>query len=377
MRRTYSRCSPLDKNYPVRSAVTGTRPRGRLTRTGGIGILRRSVLPALLLLAAALPALALAQPPAIGVIAKPFGEIALHPAREAPAQVLSVNEARLAAEISARVIEIAAEVGQVLGKDALVARLDCADHELARERARGASAAARARAQLSEQQLARARELERQGFFSREALAQRETELSVLRAEAVQAGAGLASAERTVVKCVVRAPFAAIVRQRLASVGDLAAPGTPLVALIDTGRIEVAAQVQLRDAATLPQAGALHFAVESITHELRLVRVSPAVSREARTVEVRLALKKPAAAAPGLEGRLIWRDPRAHLPAAAIVRRGAALGVFVLQDGVARFVPLPGAQEGRPAAAALAPEARVVIEGQLALRDGERPGAAQ
>lgn len=376
MHQTYSKCSRLDKIFRPLGEPFETRPAARLTRGAGVGILRRSVLRALFI-AAALPALALAQSPSSGVIAKPFREIALHPEREAPAQVLSVNEARVAAEIGAPVLEIPAEVGQVLGKGALVARLDCTDHELARERAKAAHAAARSRVQLSEQQLARARELEKQGFFSKEALAQRETELSVLRADAAQAEASLATAERTVAKCVVRAPYRAIVKQRFASVGDLAAPGTPLVALIDAGRIEVAAQVQLRDAATLSKARALHFVVEGATHELRLVRVSPAVSREARTVEARLALKTPAAAAPGLEGRLIWRDPRAHLPAAAIVRRGGALGAFVLEGGVARFVPVPEAQEGRPAAAALAPGASVVIEGQLALREGDRPGAVK
>jgi RND family efflux transporter MFP subunit len=330
-----------------------------------------------LLLAATLSPLAFAQPPATGVLARPFAEIALHPVREAPAQVLSLNEARLAAEIAGRVLEIRAEVGQVLPRGALVARLDCADHELALERAAAAAAAARSRVLLAGQQLARGRELEQQGFFSREALAQRETELSVLHADAAQTDAARASAALAVGKCELRAPFVAIVRQRLAAVGDLAAPGAALVAVSDASRIEVAAQVQLRDADTLVRAGALHFVADGAQHEVRLLRVSPAVSREARTVEVRLALQRPATAMPGLDGRLRWRDPRPHLPAAALVRRGEALGVFVLQDGTARFVTIAGAQEGRPAAAELAPQARVVVAGQRALRDGERPGAAQ
>jgi hypothetical protein len=55
-----------------------------------------------------------------------------------------------------------------------------------------------------------------------------------------------------------------------------------------------------------------------------------------------------------------------------VVRRDRRLGVFVAEGGRARFHPLAGAQEGRPAAADLAPDARIVVAGQLALRDGQR-----
>ena len=77
-------------------------------------------------------------------------------------------------------------------------------------------------------------------------------------------------------------------------------------------------------------------------------------------------------APPGAAGRIAWRDAQPHVPAALVVRRGGRLGLFVAEQGTARFVPLAEAQEGRPAAVALPPATPVVVSGHLALQDGEK-----
>ena len=62
------------------------------------------------------------------------------------------------------------------------------------------------------------------------------------------------SARRGVEKCTVTAPFNGIVRGRSAQLGELAAPGTPLLTLADTSELQVVAQVQARDAEGLAAA---------------------------------------------------------------------------------------------------------------------------
>jgi len=328
-----------------------------------------------LLLAAALALPAYAQadsvPAAPTVVIKQLSEVAIHPEREASAQVVSLNESQIAAEIAGRIEAIPVRVGERVARGAVLARIECRDHELARERASASIEAARARLALAEQQLARARELSAQGYFSKEALAARETEVRIYRADAEQASAQLASARRAVGKCTVRSPFPAIVRKRLGQVGELAAPGSPLVALSDLGSIVVSAQVQLGDAASLAGASAPRFVGDGGARSLALLRISPAIERQARTVEARLRFKDEAAAA-GASGAVVWRDKRAYIPAEFVVRRMGQLGVFVEAQGVARFHPIAEAQEGRPAATGLAPDARIVVGGQLTLRDGQR-----
>lgn len=328
-------------------------------------------LPCPLFLAAALALHAQAQTPPPAVATKPWSQAAILPEREASAQTVTLNESRIAAEIAGRIEAIPAQAGSRLARGAVLARIECRDHELAASRARAASQAAGARLALAEQQLERARELQAKGFFSAEALASRETEVRVLRAESEQTRAELASARRTVGKCVVRAPFAAIVRERLADVGELAAPGTPLAVLLDAERLEVSAQVQAKDAASLGAAGEIFFDGDGGRRRLALLRLSPAIDPQARTVEARLRFAG-AAAAPGAAGRIVWRDSQPHAPAALVVRRGAALGVFIDEGGTARFRALPEAQEGRPVPLELAPDTPVVVSGQRALQDGQK-----
>ena len=329
----------------------------------------------LLTLAAALVLPAYAQvdtsPAAPAIVIKPLSEVALYPEREASAQAVSLNESRIAAEISGRIEAIPVRVGERVARGTVLVRIDCRDHELVRERADTNIKAVRARLSLAEQQLARARELGANGFFSKEALAARETEVQVLRAEGEQARNQLATAQRAIDKCTVRSPFPAIVRARLGQVGELAAPGSPLVALSDAGRIVVSAQVQLTDAASLSKARELRFSGDGGARALALLRISPAIAPQARTVEARLRFRGEPAAA-GASGSVIWRDSQAHIPADLVVRREGKLGVFVEARGVARFHPLAAAQEGRPTPVDLPPEARIVVLGQLALRDGQR-----
>lgn len=329
----------------------------------------------LLALAAALslPALAQAPPPAAAaaILVKPLSEVAIYPEREASAQAVSLNESRIAAEIPGRIEAIPVRVGERVPRGAVLARIDCRDHRLEQERANAALGAARSRLALAEQQLARARELGAHGFFSKEALAARETEVQVYRADAEQARTLHAAAMRAVGKCTVRAPFPAIVRERLGQVGELAAPGSPLVAISDAGSVVVSAQVQLDDTASLAAAGALRFVGDGGTRALALLRISPAIEPRGRMVQARLRFKGEPAAA-GASGAVIWRDSRPHIPADLIVRRDGRLGVFLAEEGRARFHPLAAAQEGRPAPAGLAPDAQIVVGGQLALSDGQR-----
>lgn len=328
----------------------------------------RRILPFLVLVA--LPALAQqpAAPPAVS--AKSFGEVALHPEREAPASAVSLNESRLSAEVSATVQEVAFDVGQVAPKGAVLIRLETRDHELALAKAQASLDSSRARARLAEQQLNRARELAKQNFYSAEALSQKETELAVHQAQVKLDAAQRAQAQRNLEKCTLRAPFQAIVRSRQAQVGELAAPGTPLMTLSDAAHIEIAAQVPPRDIASLQGATAVRFTGSGGEHAVKLLRVSPAISREARSVEVRLAFDgKPAA--PGADGRILWRDPQPHLPAELVSKRGTVFGVFVLESGKARFVPLPGAQEGRPVAAPMLADRMIFVDGRHGLADGQ------
>jgi RND family efflux transporter MFP subunit len=299
--------------------------------------------------------------------ARPLREVAIFPERSAQAQVVSLNTTRLAAEIAAPVQALPVEPGQTIRRGEVVARLDCRDYELAARRAAAQLEANAARERLAALQLERAQRLVAENFISRDLLDTRQAEHDAARAAVAVERAALETARRQVEKCVLRAPFPAIVAERLAQVGEMAAPGSPLVALIDTSRIEVRAEVQAADAGSLMRARQLRLRLDGEDYPLRLARLSPAIEPASRLRQARLRFGAKTAPV-GASGRVIWRDASPHLPAELLVRRGGRLGVYTASDGRPRFHPLPAAEEGRPARAdGLTPESRIVVRGQNAL----------
>lgn len=311
---------------------------------------------------------AFAAPPPV-VETRALSELAVHPQRVASAQAVSLNLAKVSAELSARIDSIPVEPGQRIAKGATLAKLDCVDIRIAAQRAQAALESAQARLALAQQQFRRNEELAARNFISAAALDARRSELDVARADVKLNTAAHAAARRDVGKCTLRSPYPAIVEARLAQVGELASPGTPIVELWDTSRLQLSAQVQQADAAWLPQARPV-FTSQGRDYPVKLVRISPAVNLAARTREARYVFAG-TLPPPGSNGVLRWQDPRAFVPADYVVRRGQHFGVFVLDGRTARFVPLAGAQEGRPAPAGdLAGTTRLVTDGRFALQHG-------
>lgn len=310
----------------------------------------------------------MAAPPA-PVKSRPLSEVAIHLQREAPAQVVSLNLARLSSQLAARIDSIPVEPGQRIAKGAVVARLDCVDTKIAAQRAEATVESSQARLKLAQHQLQRSSELAAQNFISSDALDTKKTEVAVVAADLKLNAAARTAARREVSKCTLRSPFPAIVEARLAQVGEWASPGTPVVQLWDTSRMQLSAQVQPTDADQLTKADKM-FVSQGREYAVKLLRVSPALNLAARTREARFSFGK-SAPAPGSNGVLRWRDPRAFIPADYLLKRRGVLGVFVANGSRARFVPVPGAQEGRPALApALTDTTRIITDGRFALQDG-------
>lgn len=296
------------------------------------------------------------------------------PQRTAPAQVVARNESRLSAEVSGTVLRWTADVGTTVRRGDVLVQIDPKDYELALQRAEASLAAAQSRLQLSEVQLERARTLVHQGFFSREALTQRETELALLQAEVRGAGLHRDSARRQLGKTTVRAPFNGTVVKRTVQLGESVNPGTSLLTLAETTASEVQASLPPPEVEGLRQATTATFQLPGRADgwPLRLLRVSATVEPGSRTQVIRLGWATGAALPPGSSGVLTWAEPTPHVPVSLVVRRGHELGIFLRDGGVVRFVPLPDAQEGRAARTTLPGDSLIVVRGQAALNDGQR-----
>lgn len=280
--------------------------------------------------------------------AQSLAKIQIFPERSASAQVVSLNESRVAAEISARIVSINVEPGQVIKKNVVIAQLDCADYNIATERALAALRVSEANAKLAQVQLTRSQKLAEQKFISPSGLDTQVAQTEAAQAEVAVNQAAVKTARNNQSKCQIRSPFPAIVMERIAQVGEIIAHGGAIVLLRDISTLEIKAEIQEKDA-ELEGVDSFEFVTAAGRYPLRLVRLSPAVSKTTRLLEARFKFADSSAAS-GSSGRLVWLSRIPHLPTEIVVRRKGKLGIFVLEQNQPKFFALPNAEEGRPVA---------------------------
>ncbi len=293
----------------------------------------------------------------VPVTIKPLESVQIDPLYSAPATVISLNHSQLSAQISARIEKLLVQVGQQVKQGDTLVQLDCSDSKLAEQDAK-------ARQTLARKELKRTKSLRRSNSIPEKDFNKAETELA-------QANVAIEQARLKIERCEVTAPFNGVVTSRQAFEGELATPGTPLLHLLDTQRLEVSAQVPAKQSANIASATALHFKNGAAQYPLKLRAVTPRINTKARNQEVRLDFTN-SKALPGSAGRLQWQSGQAYLPADMLVQRDGQTGVFILQEGNAHFIAIDAAHIGYPAPAESIPgNAQIIVDGRLGLADGD------
>ncbi|MCB1789111.1 MAG: efflux RND transporter periplasmic adaptor subunit, partial [Gammaproteobacteria bacterium] len=328
----------------------------------------RRRLATLLAVLSALPFCLAAE--SLPIVTQRLGDVTETPVYSAPATVVAHHTPRIAAEIDARIVDLPVAVGDRVDVGTPLAQLDCARAEAALAVARGEVERSAAQQRFAAAQLERARDLTRSKSISEELLDQRRSELAAARADQVVRTEQVRLAEIDVDRCVLRSPIAGVVTRRHASIGDYATRGSPVVDLVESVGQEVSVALRDEQTATLRQAQNMRFTSNGAEYAVELRALLPQVDSTTRTREARLRFVD-AVADPGTAGRLVWQGQGRLLPAIYLVRRNGVLGVFVRQQDTARFVALPDAQDGRPAAITLAADTLLIDDGRQRLNDGD------
>lgn len=327
----------------------------------------RSLLGGIVLSLATLPGMAAQRP--IQVTTAPLGEVAVHQQYSAPATTLSLNDSRISAETTGTIQKIPVHVGDRVEQGDLLTALDCRDNQLRLQKAESALASIEARVTLAQRQIARTRSLRKTSSVSEERLNQQEADLRIAEADRQAQRAAIAEARLNRQRCEIRAPFAGVVRERLAGEGEWVNPGQPLIHLIDLERLEISAQVSVDLAASLQSSDTIILETNQGNFPVKLRRMVPVIESLGRNREVRLQFNE-GLAMPGSSGRLLWQSQQTYVPADLPVRRGDTLGLFTVVQDKARFIPLTQALEGHPTRVDLPADTQLVIEGRQALSDG-------
>jgi RND family efflux transporter MFP subunit len=246
-----------------------------------------------------------------------------------PALVQARERAVLSARIAASIVQLPHAEGDVVAAGALLVRLD--DSAL-----RSAVAAAEAAAAAADVDL-----LRNEALLAKDAATPRELDDARVRAAASRAA--LSAAQDALAYASLRAPFAGRVAARPASLGDVAAPGRPLIEIEGALGMEVRASVESELLGTLRPGQSLRALVDGQPRRLNatLRVLVPAADPATHRSEIRADLPSAAGLRAGLFARLALPHPspeaRLLVPSRAVFTRGGLVGVFVIREDRARL----------------------------------------
>ena len=266
------------------------------------------------------------------------------------------RKADVRAEISALVLQVLKENGDVVKQGDVLVKLD---ETAIRDSLSSAEASARSSAQAldqAERQLTRMKTLRASGMTSVQAMDDAEVRRNNAASEVAAARSRAALARQQLARTVVRAPFDGVVSERKVSAGDTASPGKELVKVIDPTSMRFEGRVSADRISVVKVGQPVVFKVNGYTgQEFRGVvkRVDPAANEVTRQVEVLVAFA-PGAQQPkvsGLfgEGRIEAETSQALMLAqSALVKSGDKAYTWRLKGNELKKVELAiGARDAR------------------------------
>jgi RND family efflux transporter MFP subunit len=206
-------------------------------------------------------------------------------------EIRARREATIAAEVSGRIQQLRADVGDQVKRGQVLFQLDPSAPTIQVEQAKAARAMGEANLQYAQNELKRTTELAKGEAAPASALERATTAVAQATAGLQQASAAVAAAEDYLRRTTVLAPFDGMVTARTKSLGEMLTPmpPAPVFTLVDLSSVEVRASVPetvidlLKPGAELP----CTLSPSGKPFRARVRVVGSVVDAGSRTVEVR------------------------------------------------------------------------------------------
>jgi RND family efflux transporter MFP subunit len=282
-----------------------------------------------------------AQVSAAGVPVFTVSAITAPQIAEAVGTVQPQLKTTVSARVTANVIELPVAAGQHVHKGDVLVRLDDRDMRARRQQAQEALRRAEATRDLAQSDYERDK-----GLYEKAVIPKSEFDITNMRLRTSTADvAGLQQAQHdaevTLGYTVIRSPYDGVVIDKLSDVGDLAAPGKPLLTLYESGRLWLEAAVPEEQAGDIHIGKSYQVRLDSLDKVMagRLVEIVPSADSSSRTITARVTIPQTEGVFPGLFGRVlipVGERQRVAIPDAAILRVGQLAMVDVEEAGTLR-----------------------------------------
>lgn len=211
--------------------------------------------------------------------------------RELPltGQLRPVHQAFLRAKVAGEVTEMRVKEGETVKAGQVLARIDPAEYQARLDERVATLAASKATWENNERTRRNNEELLRKTFISQQAYDNALANTTVAEAQVKAAEANVVLAKKSLDDTLVRAPWAGLVAERLAQVGDRAAIDAKLVNLVDLSRMELEAAVPASDIPSVAVGQEVAFRVEGFGTRAfggRIARIAPQSASGSRSIMV-------------------------------------------------------------------------------------------
>jgi RND family efflux transporter MFP subunit len=311
-----------------------------------------------------------ADAPPVNVKTVSYEDIAYYPEHNTAAEVIARHDSSISAEIAAVVLDVNHDTGEQVSEGDAVITLDCRTYELQLKQAQATRDAVSAQYENAKKLFASAQKLQKQNNISQELYNQRNADAARLKAELVNARAGIESARIAVDKCTIKAPYDGFISKRSISKGEHVQPGTPVFQMVTSEQGRVEAHINSREYQGFLQGKDFNYVYNGIRYGLNVDRVLPVLDKNYRTHTARLSFTGTPAPT-GSHGDLTWRDSKLAVPSSLVVKRNKQAGVLVANSSRAKFVPVEGYIEGHPAVIELEPDTAMITTGRHGLNHGD------
>ena len=269
------------------------------------------------------------------------------------------------AKVSGRIEQMLVVPGQNVKSGELLVQLDAREVQAQLDQA----AAVR---QQAESDLKRATDL-----FQQKILSQSEYDSALSKFRVADAAA--TEAKTLLAYTKVTAPFAGVITRKYADVGDLAAPGKPLLEMEDARDLRLEADVPEAVIGRLTLGDKLGVRVSAVSNVLDGVvsEIAPSADPNSRTFLVKLDLPPTPGLRAGQFGRVavpVGETSALRVPSSAVLQRGEMELVFVVANGHAQLrIVKTGKRVGGEVELVSGVDAgeQVVTEGAAQLVDGQ------
>jgi len=292
--------------------------------------------------------------------------------------VISREQAKLAAEVSGRLLWVA-EVGAEVDKGAAVARID--DALMKEDLAERSADIASIEAQLGflKREASRLQRLAKQNNAAQSQLEKTTSELASARSELKAAQARERRTAQQLERTVLKAPFNGVVTERLLRAGEWADDGSAVVSMTDPALLEVQGWVSVSALPFVGTQSILQLKINGRTHQGKVRTLVPVGDQLSRLYELRVGLPQQQwnvgesvrVAVPTALSRAVLSVPRD-----ALVIRRDSISVFKIgSDSIAERVTVStGIASGVfiEVQGDLQAGDRVVIRGGERLRNGQQ-----